>query len=199
MKENDRYQGEEKSAFSGGNAHGAVEEAARALGELGRFALETFEEAARRVVASTGMRADDACRVSADLVGKLLSPMLSQVDPGSIGETERKIRLGIDYLERVLRRYRPDLQAGRREAIVERLVCTYPSHGFVIDLEELTELGVPVRFPNDGERDIVERLASLLPRALAGEGTVLAVTGGGTPREADGFQESEDEPTPACA
>jgi hypothetical protein len=42
--------------------------------------------------------------------------------------------------------------------IIESLVRNYPSHGFVIDREELQELGLPARDLSGEEGGIIERM-----------------------------------------
>ncbi len=74
----------------------------------------------------------------------------------------------VAYAERVLRRYRPELYAKKGPAIIERLVRGYADHGFVIDREELAEIGVPARGPTTAEAPLVARLANALEK-LSGE------------------------------
>ncbi len=68
----------------------------------------------------------------------------------------------VAYAERVLRRYRPELYAHKGPAIIERLVRGYADHGFVIDREELAEIGIPARGPTVAEAPLVVQLASAL-------------------------------------
>jgi hypothetical protein len=46
--------------------------------------------------------------------------------------------------------------------IIESLVRNYPSHGYVIDREELQELGLPARELSGEEGGIIERMEAML-------------------------------------
>jgi hypothetical protein len=66
------------------------------------------------------------------------------------------------YADRVLRRYRPALYAEQGEALLRRLVHEYPAHGFVLDREELQDLGLPTRPPDATEAPLLDQLALAL-------------------------------------
>jgi hypothetical protein len=66
------------------------------------------------------------------------------------------------YAERVLRRYRPALYAEQGETLLRRLIREYPTHGFVLDREELQDLGVPTRLPDATEAPLLDQLALAL-------------------------------------
>ena len=134
----------------------------KALDQLRKSAMATFEDAIQLVLDKSGMRPLDACTIAADFTSKVYAPLYSQIDPGALGEDAREVELAIQYADRVLRRYRPELHAVNGSAIVQRLVRDYPAHCFVIDLEELGELGLPARPPDEAERIHVERIASAL-------------------------------------
>jgi hypothetical protein len=70
--------------------------------------------------------------------------------------------VGVEYALRLLRRYRPALEAEQAKRLVHRLVHDYPSHGFVIDCEEAHELGLPARLPLEAEAPLIDELAAAL-------------------------------------
>ena len=57
---------------------------------------------------------------------------------------------------------RPALYAERGEALLHRLIQTYPTHGFVLDREELEDLGLPNRPPDQTEATLLDQLALAL-------------------------------------
>lgn len=65
----------------------------------------------------------------------VLTPLLNQIDPMRMGEMQRATRVAYEYGER-LNTYRRNL----KEGALDRLVSSYPSHGFVIDRKEAREL-----------------------------------------------------------
>jgi hypothetical protein len=68
----------------------------------------------------------------------------------------------MEYALRLLRRYRPELEGKLARKIVHTLIHAYPSHGFILDLEELRDLGLPARAPGEEEAPIVDALALAL-------------------------------------
>jgi hypothetical protein len=133
-----------------------------ALDQLRKHAVETFDEMVRAVAQNSGMRCADVCRIGTEFVARICQPLYEQIDPFVLGQSVRGVDAGAAYAERLLRRYRPEVWASTGPHIVERLVKGYPDHGFVIDREELEELGVPVRAPSTAEGPLVERLATAL-------------------------------------
>ena len=137
---------------------------ARAAVAVGKM-LETL-------TAATCMRPEDACPMAVRFAVDLYRPLVEQVHPTTVGFTHRALTYASDYLERVLRRYRPALQAELRDALVRCLVHGYPDHGFVIDREELTELGVPVRSPTETELPAFRLLEDAV-RNVSGRGKFI--------------------------
>ena len=136
----------------------------QALDQLYEYAQHTFDGMVKDAIEENGMRADEACRVATDFASKICGPMYAQVDPEQLAESARHLKVGLLYADRILRRYRPQLYAEAGPAIIERLVKAYPSHDFVIDKEELLEIGLPVRDPSAEESPIIERFARELAR-----------------------------------
>lgn len=134
----------------------------RALDEVKKFCVATYDEVVRQLIQCRRMRAEDACRAAAELVGHLATPLTSQVDPVAIAESARSLENGAMYAERILRRYRPQLWAERGRRIVEQLVFGYPTHEFTIDLEELLEIGLPARHATGDEAEAVAALAGTM-------------------------------------
>jgi hypothetical protein len=145
------------------------------LDQLQSHAMGTFDAMVRHLVANADMRGEDVFHASGEFVAQLLAPVYSQVDLGTLGECVRQMELGRAYAERVLRRYRPDLYAERGAAIIERLLTGYAAHGFVIDREELEELGIPTRHPQPEESMLLDQMAPRL-RDLAGQDLIEIVS-----------------------
>lgn len=98
-----------------------------------------------------------------------------------LAESERRLETDAAYAERILRRYRPELPAEHVDTLVARLVRGYPSHWFVIDLEECADIGLPAR-PGAGDEIVrLERFADACRRLERGA-AILGIT----PPEASG-------------
>jgi hypothetical protein len=115
-----------------------------------------------RVVDKGSMRLFDACSKAAELTSSIYTAIYAQIDPHRIAESARGLEIGAEYAERILRRYRPEVFARSGRELIHRLVHAYPSHGFILDLEELTDLGLPVRAPDATEAPAVDALAMAL-------------------------------------
>jgi hypothetical protein len=105
------------------------------------------------------MRPFEACSKAAEFVGALYSPLLAKLDPARLAESARGLNLGRAYASRLLRRYRPGLNDTERQRLLDRLVCSYPAHSFIIDQEEAEEIGLPIRRPDAKEEKSLDPLA----------------------------------------
>ncbi len=76
-----------------------------------------------------------ASGIAREIAVGLLAPITAQVDPIQIGEVRRAVRIAKDYASRL---------KGNPNTI-QKLVEGYPSHSFVIDIDEAQELFENVR------------------------------------------------------
>lgn len=134
----------------------------KSLAQLQQAAVDTFESVAGRILEKSGMRPFDACTKAAELTTSLYAALYAQIDPSRLGESARALETGSEYAVRILRRYRSEIDPDQAKQIVHRLVHGYPSHGFVIDLEEAQDLTLPVRPGKEAETPILEELAMAL-------------------------------------
>ncbi len=146
----------------------------KTLEQLQRHAIETFNVTAETILGNSGMRPADACTIAADFAAKLCGPMYGQIEPDSLGQDARYLAIGQEYAERIVRRYRPDLIESVNtdsDDIIQALVSGYPAHDFVIDLEELADLGLPARGASKEEAPILDEFAVVLSdlRSVLGE------------------------------
>jgi hypothetical protein len=144
----------------------------RAFEQLESIALGLFDEAVGRIVKGSGMTPFDAASKASELVGTLVGPIYRQLDPLRVAEAARSLEVAGEYGARLLRRYRPELDAAHARSLLGRLVHAYPSHGFPLDLEELDDIGLPARAPSDAEAEAMWRIAQAL---LAVEGELELV------------------------
>ena len=97
---------------------------------------------------TTKTAADIASRLSVGLI----SPISGQIDPVKLGEVQRSIRIANDYGTRLC----------ENDNLIARLIVAYPSHGFVIDYQEASELFTNVRWVNDDESIIEQYLHKIV-------------------------------------
>lgn len=132
------------------------------LRQLQAQALEMFDEVTHSLVEKSQMRGQDACQAATELVARMWEPLLRRIEPKSLANSLRGMELSRAYAERLLRRYRPQLYAEAGHQIIENLVAGYPTHDYLIDREELDDIGLPARAPTEQETDAVESVADVL-------------------------------------
>lgn len=139
-----------------------------ALEVLRNSATGWVSDAAEAVALVTGGAPKDTMGHAIDLVTKLTAPVLAQVTPETLAASTRQTNLGRHYGGRVSERYRRGVRRGVAKRQVERLVVGYPSHGFVIDYEELVDMELPVRPAEGLEHDVLLRLGLFLVKPPIG-------------------------------
>ena len=115
-----------------------------ALEDLKTHSFELFEhimfEIKRKSVSSISFRlaADIASRMSS----RLLARVYEQINPADLGQDNRDLSVAFQYGERLNRRF-----SNLKPNALKRLVYGYPSHDFVIDIEEAREIFERVELP----------------------------------------------------
>jgi hypothetical protein len=104
----------------------------------------TFLEIAEKSGLSTRLCAD----ISSNLVTQLYGNIYSQIDPIRLGSVVRANAIAMHYGEML---GSPNLKNGA----LEQLVLGYPSHDFVIDRDQASQLFQRVRAPTPGEHDLI--------------------------------------------
>ncbi|TBR58492.1 hypothetical protein BLD44_003135 [Mastigocladus laminosus UU774] len=108
-----------------------------------------FSDSGLRKIVPLKVLEDIAARITINL----LAPISTQIQPARLGELEREISVARDYGTR--------LNKDRRK-ITEQLITDYPSHGFVIDYEEVRELfGDCVREPEETEINLQKLISEI--------------------------------------
>ncbi|SFC62160.1 hypothetical protein [Collimonas sp. OK412] len=128
-------------------------------------ALEAAQNHAREAFHNTLLEIRRGGRLSTRLAGEFASnvaigvaaPLYNQIDPNRLGEMQRAMRIALEYGQR-LNRYSKALRPGA----LETLVAAYPSHSFVIDRKEASELFTCVQSPTKEENDFCRTLWHVL-------------------------------------
>ncbi|WP_155761019.1 SDH family Clp fold serine proteinase [Stenotrophomonas maltophilia] len=81
-----------------------------------------------------------ATDIAASVSSGVYDPIFRQIDPHRLGETQRAMLIGEAYGSRLITKSGSTTPEG-----VQRLITGYPSHGFVIDEEEASEIFFNVR------------------------------------------------------
>jgi hypothetical protein len=118
-------------------------------------AFSSFETFFINLVSRSGGRVSTktAADVAGRLAARLFEPVMAQIDPLRLGEVKRAIAIARAYGER--------LSAGTnnlKPATLDTLIEGYPSHGFVIDVDEAHKLFVHVSEMDENECSIVSAI-----------------------------------------
>lgn len=101
-----------------------------------KYLLEIIKNSAGQITTAT------ASEIAKGLTECIIKPIASQVDPIRLGEINREVKISIEYGKRlVLRKIRSGVID--RKSIMESIVVltqSFPSHGFVIDIDEALSL-----------------------------------------------------------
>lgn len=115
----------------------------QAFDSLQRQSIAHFREffSNLRFDSGLGFSTKIAAGIATELTVGLLSPVYGQIDPVRVAEVERSFRIAAKYGERLSR-------AGNlKSGALGKLLAGYPSHGFVIDKNEATDLFKSVEEP----------------------------------------------------
>jgi len=133
----------------------------KALEQVQRHAIETLDIATKLILARSRMKISEAVHLAAEFSGQTSGTLYSKLNPYKIGEYARALEIGEQYGITLLNRYRGWTKE-KAEKTVKTLVKQYPSHGFIIDLEELISLGLPAIKINENLTDTIINLRKKL-------------------------------------
>lgn len=128
-------------------------------------ALEAAQAHVRQTFHSTLVEIRRGGRLSTKLAGEfaanvaigVAAPLYSQIDPNRLGEMQRAMRIAQEYGERLNR-----TSSSLRDGALENLIAGYPSHSFVIDRKEASELFTSVQHTSVAEKDFCRILWHVL-------------------------------------
>ena len=129
----------------------------RSVEVLQSYAFDMFEQCLLSLISKSGgqVTTKTAAQVATELAVGILAPIAAQIDPRRLGHEQRELDIAARYAERL----------GVPSDVIARLTAGYPSHGFVIDLEEASEF-LPkgtVRGSTAEEENFESQLANKFP------------------------------------
>ena len=137
-----------------------------ALNQLENKAFGLFEDAMLKIVQSSGGRVTfkTATHIAVELSKGIIARIMGQIDPMHIGEVSRALKIGEEYGRRL-----SEVSCNLKDDALTRLVHGYPSHGFVIDKHETTDLFVNVREALERELNLLKLVKSAVRNPVQGE------------------------------
>ncbi len=117
--------------------------------------LNHAQQAFRRTLLDVKLGARLSTRLAGEFASSiatgLAQPLYNQIDPIRLGEMQRAMRIAHEYGAR-LNRYKKNL----KDDALDRLIAKYPSHEFVIDRKEASELFKRVECLSEYEQQIAQ-------------------------------------------
>ena len=112
-----------------------------AIESLSGQAFKIFETQFLEIMQRSGgaITTRTALQIASQNAIGLISPLTAQLDPLKIGEIHRALDIAYNY----------GVRLGANPYTLQRLIHRYPSHSFVIDYEEASDLLDNVRLPSD--------------------------------------------------
>jgi hypothetical protein len=140
-----------------------------ALENLQQQAFDFWEHFMLQVKArSFGNISFEKCaEIASDVCGCVFSEVFSQLDPGALGQNARDMQVAVEYGTRLAKRGK-NISA----ANIEHLVSHYPSHDFVINLEEAADLFEDVNVP---PTEIGQLIVALGKKAMVPEADIRSL------------------------
>lgn len=124
---------------------------------LEKRAKDTFHDLVGEITGNSGgiISFHTASHSASEIVSSLFGPIFARIDPEEVGSRARAMRIGEDYGLRLNNKFK-----NLAPKALTLLSQSYPSHGFVIDMQEAVMLFKRVREASDSEKALVERVGN---------------------------------------
>lgn len=114
---------------------------ARAADEVAREAMDMAVIGGADLLQVTGLSRAQTLKSMLRFSASFSEPLVRQLDPKMVHHAKQMLRVTARYAARLL-----SMTGGSdAEAVATRLVENFPTHGFVIDIDEAQRLGLPAR------------------------------------------------------
>jgi len=132
----------------------------KSLEYLRQYTLETLNQIVLLLINKARMDVPYALKNARHFVRDIVNPLYNQIDPMELGDSRRKLAIAERYSKIIMRRYGySDYSERKINDIVKELVWGYPSHGFVIDIQEAKSLGLKVELLDDKSTKICDNIS----------------------------------------
>lgn len=145
----------------------------QALERLHASALEAVDQFVLMWTIRSGKKVDTLLPTGSHFVSEMMRPLFDKIDTVSFTQKSRLLKEAEEYAIRLLQgKYRPD----KARAIARSLVENYPEHGFIIDAQEASKIGLQLIDPTPEQQALFDRLRPFL-RKMTVVGHLQEVTG----------------------
>jgi hypothetical protein len=113
-----------------------------------------------------------AAEISAKLTAEVMSSIYAQINPEALGQDFMDLKVAQEYCERLNKRSK-----NLKDGAIHRLVYDYPTHDFVIDFEEATEIFERVEPPTATLLELLKsRMSDMFTPRVRQQGIVELLT-----------------------
>jgi Serine dehydrogenase proteinase len=113
-----------------------------------------------------------AAEIAAKMTADIMSGIYAQINPEALGQDFMDLNVAKEYCERLNKR-----TGNLKPGAITRLVYEYPTHDFVIDFEEATELFHNIALPTETLVELMKaRMADMLRPKAGDQGVVEMLT-----------------------
>ncbi|PBA33450.1 hypothetical protein CKJ65_01995 [Mycobacterium intracellulare] len=132
----------------------------RSIDDLVRTAMQIAIGGGAQVLQATQLSRSESLGAMLDFAAKFLQPVVAKLDPTMLHWSNTLLRVAVEYGRRLMLT-REGCTSDIASSVPRQLMEDYPTHGFVISIDQAMELGLPVRPLSEYEyADEVEDLYS---------------------------------------
>jgi hypothetical protein len=143
----------------------------QAVERLHAAALEALDQTILLLARRTSKRMETIMPLAMKFTSDLMRPLFEKVDVVQYTARQRTLKVAEEYAIRLLRNRMSPQDA---KAVARHLVEKYPEHGFMIDYDEASEIGLPVKEPTEEQGKLLDRILLHL-HGMNAFGRVVAV------------------------
>jgi len=136
----------------------------QALSALQEQVLQAFRDYLVDIRGGAHLRTKLAADIAAKLADGFIAPIAAKIDPVTLGEHQRAMQIAFDYGQRL-----NEMSDALKKDALMKLIGRYPSHGFVIDRKEASELFKRIERPTDDIQRVYEWSRIIIPTLPASE------------------------------
>lgn len=133
----------------------------RALEQVQNHCALTLDTMTQLLLSRSQLSVTEAIQAATDFVAKTSARLYERIDPMIVGELSSSLQIGERYAVRILTQLR-GLNLNIAAGIANRLVNTYPSHGYVLDAYELQDMGLTAEEVDDTDETIFDLRAQMI-------------------------------------
>ena len=121
------------------------------------YVVKAMDKSVRTIIKRTKLSSADSVKLSKHMVDAVVQPVLSQIDPNTLGAYHRASDLASMYGVRILSDIM-NIDTNKAWDMCYGLIKRYPTHGFHIKQNELKLIDLPVKSPSISVRKTLDAM-----------------------------------------